>query len=263
MRPVRSIPDSEDNFRLEPMEGFPPNVLKTRRDPVEREPVGTILLQPSRITGYDTDCDGGLMARLLDVDSEGVDQGGEERKRCGIYPDTDLVVTPEELAALFRVGVPAADTGLLPCPSCVKPAAEPFLIDWACREWGGRDRWVVACSSCQFSVEHEDEAEAVARWNTRLGVPLDPNASKAPLPQVPSRTLVRFMVYLEEHPSWGSLHTVLDDENLEDHWVEECILYAEREGDREGAELGEILLLMDVGQRRLLAKVNPDDWRQK
>lgn len=63
MRPANKITAESENFRLEG--GF------IKRDPVEPEPVGTIVLKVFRVTGYDSDCDGSLMARMENIDSQG------------------------------------------------------------------------------------------------------------------------------------------------------------------------------------------------
>ena len=97
MRPVREITAEEENFRVETKGPF--HVI--RRDPVEPEPVGTIIMMAFRITGYDRDCDGSLMARFEQIDKDG-EITGWEPKHLGLYPDTDLVVSPEELRALFE-----------------------------------------------------------------------------------------------------------------------------------------------------------------
>jgi len=97
MRPVREITADEENFRTERRGAF--EVI--RRDSVEPEPVGTIVLMAFRVTGYDKDCDGSLMARLEQVNKDG-DVTGWEADSIGLYPDTDLVVTPDEWRALFN-----------------------------------------------------------------------------------------------------------------------------------------------------------------
>jgi hypothetical protein len=71
-----------------------------RRDPVEPEPVGTIVLMAFRVTGYDKDCDGSLMARLEHIDRDGRTSGWEPT-HIGLYPCTDLVVTAEEWRGMF------------------------------------------------------------------------------------------------------------------------------------------------------------------
>lgn len=96
MRPIREITAEEEDFRIESSGGF--NMI--RRDPVEPEPVGSILLIPFRIVGYDQDCDGSLMARLENIDAEG-EQTGWDAKRVGLYGG-GLVVTAEELRALMK-----------------------------------------------------------------------------------------------------------------------------------------------------------------
>lgn len=92
MRPVKNITAEAENFRVE--RGF------IKRDAVEPEPVGTIVMCAFRITGYDPDCDGSLMARLEAIDKDGAPTGWET-KCHGLYPSTDLVVTQQELTALF------------------------------------------------------------------------------------------------------------------------------------------------------------------
>jgi hypothetical protein len=98
MRPVKEITAAEENFRTEPVPGAAFDVIK--RDPVKPELEGTIILVPFRITGYDPDCDGSLMARLEAIDKDG-EATGYTTNCHGLYPSTDLVVTPEELKALF------------------------------------------------------------------------------------------------------------------------------------------------------------------
>jgi hypothetical protein len=51
----------------------------------------------------------------------------------------------------------------------------------------------------------------------------------------------------------GSLHIVLDDDNVEDHHVEFCQRYAEDHGDHEGELLAQILLRMSKTQRLKVA----------
>lgn len=97
LRPVREITAVEENFRLE---SFPGEGKVIRRDPVEPEPVGTYVVMCFRITGYDRDCDGSLLARLEQVDMEGRTTGWAT-DGLGLYPDTDLVV--EHPAKLWGV----------------------------------------------------------------------------------------------------------------------------------------------------------------
>lgn len=98
MRPARKITAEEERFRVEehPISGL----YVIRRDPREPEPVGTIVLTAFRITGYDRDCDGSLMARLQHIDGAGLATGWEQTN-LGLYEDTHLVVTADELRALF------------------------------------------------------------------------------------------------------------------------------------------------------------------
>ncbi len=64
----------------------------------------------------------------------------------------------------------------------------------------------------------------------------------------------RFSAYLAkpENVLWGSLHVVLEDGNVADHFVSWCRDYAIEQGDIEGAALAEILLKMTTTQRRKL-----------
>lgn len=101
MRPIREISAEEENFRTEPMFGHTDRFQVVRRDPIEPEPVGTIILMAFRITGYDPDCDGSLMARLEHIDKDG-EPTGWEPTQLGLYSNTDLVVTADEWRAMFE-----------------------------------------------------------------------------------------------------------------------------------------------------------------
>jgi len=50
----------------------------------------------------------------------------------------------------------------------------------------------------------------------------------------------------------GSLHIVLDDENIEDGHIEWCKNYAKEKGDNEGVALAELLLKATMEQREKL-----------
>lgn len=89
MRPVTDV-SNIDNARIETRGGFA--VIK--RDPTEPEPVGTIVMLPFRITGYDSDCDRSLMARLEGIDANG-HPTGLNVSRVGIA--NGVVVTLDEL----------------------------------------------------------------------------------------------------------------------------------------------------------------------
>ena len=110
MRKVRNITSEEENFRLEPFVSTGSvHCSIIRRDPVEPEPVGTIILMPMQVVWYDKDCDGSLMARLRFVnqwDLESIEDGVTDPddfvlNRWGLYPGTELVVTPDELRMLI------------------------------------------------------------------------------------------------------------------------------------------------------------------
>lgn len=97
MRPVRTITADEENFRIEHRSGFE----VTKRDSIEPEPIGTLILKAFRIIGYDPDCDGSLMAQLEAIDSKS-DPTGWTQDRIGLYPDTAIVITEDELSNLFH-----------------------------------------------------------------------------------------------------------------------------------------------------------------
>jgi hypothetical protein len=98
LRPVPEITAEQENFRTVPLATGPGfSAVTSRRDPVEPVPVGTYIVMCFRVTGYDPNCDGSLMARLEHVDRNG-EATGWEPTHLGLYPDTDLVVDhPSEL----------------------------------------------------------------------------------------------------------------------------------------------------------------------
>lgn len=96
MRPVREITTEEENFRAEGAG----SVKFIKRDLVKPEPEGTIILCAFRISGYDQDCDGSLMARLECINKDGSTSGGK-MTNIGLYPEGHLVSCEEELQELF------------------------------------------------------------------------------------------------------------------------------------------------------------------
>lgn len=64
----------------------------------------------------------------------------------------------------------------------------------------------------------------------------------------------RFAAYLQTHPAWGSLHVVLDDGNVETHFVYSCLERAIETDDLEGYELAKILMTMSKTQRLKLGR---------
>lgn len=58
--------------------------------------------------------------------------------------------------------------------------------------------------------------------------------------------------YNDLEPAGGSLHVVIDDGNLEDHFVESCIEYARKNNDHYGIIIGELLLEFTVEERDML-----------
>lgn len=71
---------------------------------------------------------------------------------------------------------------------------------------------------------------------------------------VSDEDLARFNEYFQEHITWGSLHIVLDDGNVEDSHVEFCRKYAIENGDEEGAYLAGVLAGLSQSQRLNLEK---------
>jgi hypothetical protein len=100
MRKIREITAEEENFRVE----HPPQSLVgvIKRDPVKPEPEGTVILMPFRIAGYDSDCDGSLMARLEALTSDGEHATGWALDCIGLYPDSGYVVSSEELKKIHE-----------------------------------------------------------------------------------------------------------------------------------------------------------------
>lgn len=107
MRLIREITSEEENFRMEPwLEGDGVRVDVIKRDPVEPEPVGTLVLLPFKIVGYDKDSDGSLMARLENICGyeDKLEDNGWEVKEIGLYPQSGFVVTEDELLKLYKGG---------------------------------------------------------------------------------------------------------------------------------------------------------------
>lgn len=96
MRPVREITSEEENFRI--VRDGPFELM--RRDPVEPEPVGTIVLMAFRVVEYGRDCDGSALATLDKIDRDGRETGASINS-IGLRPDSCLVVTMDELKAIF------------------------------------------------------------------------------------------------------------------------------------------------------------------
>jgi hypothetical protein len=69
--------------------------------------------------------------------------------------------------------------------------------------------------------------------------------TKPTIPEV----IDRFKAYHKDNPSWGALHIVLDDNNVNDLSVDWCRVRARQDGDKEGEALAHILLSMSRTQR--------------
>jgi len=92
MRRVPDITSEQENRRLVPLAGFPgSSVFTSRADPIEPVPVGTYVAMVFRVTGYDPDCDGSLMARLENVDADG-DTTGWEPDHLGLHHTCTWIV---------------------------------------------------------------------------------------------------------------------------------------------------------------------------
>lgn len=68
-------------------------------------------------------------------------------------------------------------------------------------------------------------------------------------PSITPEMVERFAAYFDTDPTWGSLHIVLADDNVEDHFVDFCIEYARKAGDVEGEALAHILRSLSRSQR--------------
>ena len=66
--------------------------------------------------------------------------------------------------------------------------------------------------------------------------------------------LDRFQAYKAENATWGNLHHVLADKNVGDKHVLQSMEFSARLGNKEGYELGDLLLTMSKSQRHKIAK---------
>lgn len=74
-------------------------------------------------------------------------------------------------------------------------------------------------------------------------------------PTITPELKARFVEYHRKNPAWGSLHIVLDDNNVADSHIEFCIRYACENLDTEGEALGAILLTLSKTQRMKIGKL--------
>lgn len=102
---VRRVPEitaGQENLRLEHVPGL--RAVTLRRDPVKPLPAGAYVAMVFRVTGYDRDCDGSLMARLECVDADGEGTGWEPAN-LGLHPGSAWAVDgPGDLEALAAAG---------------------------------------------------------------------------------------------------------------------------------------------------------------
>ena len=98
---MKRVPDisEQENVQIVPIEGWP-GAVTFRRMPVESVPAGTYIAMVFRVTGYDPDCDGSLMARLEHVDEHGEPTGWTPTS-IGLRPSTDVIV--DDPGELFRL----------------------------------------------------------------------------------------------------------------------------------------------------------------
>lgn len=125
MRPVREITAEMEHRRTVELIPGEPRFLTSKCDPVEPEPVGTIIVTAFRVTGYDPDCDGSLMARLEHIDKDGSATGWEQDS-IPIYPDGDLVVTAEEWRSMFDPRTTSGVARLIEAARKVAGDSTPF-----------------------------------------------------------------------------------------------------------------------------------------
>ncbi len=98
MRPVRNV-SKEENYRVQVIG---PGMTETVREPVEPEPVGSLVVVPFRIAGYEAQPDGSCRARLEHINTDGSAVGGEA-SGIALRPTSALVVSEEELPNLFKM----------------------------------------------------------------------------------------------------------------------------------------------------------------
>lgn len=66
--------------------------------------------------------------------------------------------------------------------------------------------------------------------------------------------LERFRAYYDVNPTWGNLHIVLDDENIQEDHIKYCIKRCVDHGDEAGYYLGNLLLKMSKSQRLKISR---------
>lgn len=97
MRPLKDV-SKEENFRPQVIG---PGMVTTMRTPTEPEPVGSIVLVPFRITGYEIDGNGNCKARLEHVNADGETNDWQPEPRR-LQSSDALVVEQGELQELFQ-----------------------------------------------------------------------------------------------------------------------------------------------------------------
>ena len=103
-------------------------------------------------------------------------------------------------------------------------------------------------------MSDQEHAARRARLSALREAGVDPYPAQVGQYTPVSEVRERFATYLQSHPAWGSLHVVLDDGNVADHFVQSCLDLAARNNDTEGVELAGILLVMSKTQRLKLGR---------
>lgn len=62
-------------------------------------------------------------------------------------------------------------------------------------------------------------------------------------------------VALPQNSVGGSLHIVLEDDNIDNHSVDFCIQWAKDHGDEAGVRLGEMIRRLTITQRKKLVRM--------
>ena len=90
IRRMKAVSKEEENLQIIPIPGVP-NAVTIKVDSIEPLPVGSLIIFMFRITGYDKDCDGSLLARLEKINYKG-ETTGLELNHVGLYEDCTWVV---------------------------------------------------------------------------------------------------------------------------------------------------------------------------
>lgn len=70
------------------------------------------------------------------------------------------------------------------------------------------------------------------------------------------RLAIRSYYSIDGNGAGGSLHIVLDDNNLEDEHIQFCLEQAEQKADREGSAIAREMLTMSMAEREFAVKAD-------